>query len=890
MAHLLGSKFCIESLGSDVEDLQTTINEVFSRVGPVRFPSWKFPDKISCDIDIAELLGDYCYKEDDEEDCQVSHIMMFELVIDRVMLLLQSFTRFLDQLTTTGGSPPSGNESVGSQMSIGLATKRFWNKVIQVFTNYKQLQSENKSKNRTIAKLENVVTALDEENESLKPTDVRASRMFHLIGQEAVGQSVSLGLSGLIPPNKADDPFYQRPVQKPRDEIAKDVRTVPCQTLETAFVPCESCACVQLGLKEVSNVIIDVCRTQNLPCAVAKHKKQEHDSVMSATDVSRWVGEQGKDLARINKHLENLMKHIEPLKADLTASEEKCSKLEDKVAHSDKDIKKEKDKQSNLIRQHEVKLKEIEKTHCDSLAVVERTNNELKSGKKKAEEQVTNLRKELVKQKDALEELESSRKTLLKDLEEKTAVAEKVDKLEKCVQEMQTELESAQKQLDASGKILQKEQAKSRSVAKHEQAMQSKHEALIQRVDELDQECEELKERVVQLEDENEELQDAQEEVKKLKKSLERKRHVVNVFQFELVKQMTNEKNSLEFSIRDLQTMINNLEDDLKETKDRERLMVQYPDLNVGSLPPEATPESSGDIAVDMERQVQANNIRIQILEEHNSSLRQTLTKLKETSQPNTTQTYQNSGPVPLWKMDNSMPREDQYNRPPERHVEEKPQRLWSGHSQSSQQSQQHRDLYSYQSPPSDVNYSKVPRNSPTDNDMLGSSSGLPPKPPAYRDSSSAKSRTGDRTIPSTSVNVAKLAAQGNTSLSAYLKLKRSGGIANKGEGDTGKTRPRSGKSNIRDQSHSTGSTSSLSLRIDVPGSREGSSMGDRDTHISGKPKSRPGSWMAPLAGKKPDRPESDNYNPMSMFVCHVCDKMYTTKKDLDVHKSYCYG
>ena len=47
MAHLLGSKYCIESLQSDVGDLQSAVADVFSRVGPVRYPSWKFPDKVS---------------------------------------------------------------------------------------------------------------------------------------------------------------------------------------------------------------------------------------------------------------------------------------------------------------------------------------------------------------------------------------------------------------------------------------------------------------------------------------------------------------------------------------------------------------------------------------------------------------------------------------------------------------------------------------------------------------------------------------------------------------------------------------------------------------------------------------------------------------------------
>jgi hypothetical protein len=82
MAHLLGSKYCIESLRKDVSDVHETVIDVFSRAGPVRFPSWKFPDKISADLDINELLDKYDYSEDEEER-QVSHIVLLELVIER---------------------------------------------------------------------------------------------------------------------------------------------------------------------------------------------------------------------------------------------------------------------------------------------------------------------------------------------------------------------------------------------------------------------------------------------------------------------------------------------------------------------------------------------------------------------------------------------------------------------------------------------------------------------------------------------------------------------------------------------------------------------------------------------------------------------------------------
>lgn len=83
MAFMLGDRTCMESLRKDITDLQGTVIDVFSRVGAVQVPSWKFPDKMSCDLDLVQLLDRYDYVENDAEITQVSHMVLLELVIDR---------------------------------------------------------------------------------------------------------------------------------------------------------------------------------------------------------------------------------------------------------------------------------------------------------------------------------------------------------------------------------------------------------------------------------------------------------------------------------------------------------------------------------------------------------------------------------------------------------------------------------------------------------------------------------------------------------------------------------------------------------------------------------------------------------------------------------------
>jgi len=52
----------------------------------VKYQSWKFPDKLSIDVDIDQLLNGCVYSEEDEEDNAVAHVMLYDLLIDRYLL------------------------------------------------------------------------------------------------------------------------------------------------------------------------------------------------------------------------------------------------------------------------------------------------------------------------------------------------------------------------------------------------------------------------------------------------------------------------------------------------------------------------------------------------------------------------------------------------------------------------------------------------------------------------------------------------------------------------------------------------------------------------------------------------------------------------------------
>lgn len=84
--------------------------------------------------------------------------------------------------------------------------------------------------------------------------------------------------------------------------IAKDNSNKSSQTLETAFVPCESCHKVQNCFRSVADSMTQVCKVQGIPSAIAKFRKQlKGIDWYSANDIARWSVEQEKDLERINK-------------------------------------------------------------------------------------------------------------------------------------------------------------------------------------------------------------------------------------------------------------------------------------------------------------------------------------------------------------------------------------------------------------------------------------------------------------------------------------------------------------------------------------------------------------------------------------------------------------
>uniref|UniRef100_A0A8C5TZU5 Uncharacterized protein n=1 Tax=Malurus cyaneus samueli TaxID=2593467 RepID=A0A8C5TZU5_9PASS len=154
---------------------------------------------------------------------------------------------------------------------------------------------------------------------------------------------------------------------------------------------------------------------------------------------------------------------------------------------------------------------------------------------------------------------------------------------------------------------------------RYEESLQAKQRTLLQQLDSLDQQREELQASLGEAE------QDKARLAEQLEQSQEQSGKQIQAQQ-KLLDTLKQEKVALEQSIVELQANTSQLEEQAQELKERERLLVFFPELHI---PPETQFESSGNLTEDMESQLQANNIRIQVMVRENARLEALLIKVK---------------------------------------------------------------------------------------------------------------------------------------------------------------------------------------------------------------------------------------------------------------------
>ncbi|XP_043415219.1 coiled-coil domain-containing protein 157 isoform X2 [Prionailurus bengalensis] len=599
MAHLLGSQSCMDSLRKDLTDLQGAIVDVFSRAGPVRFPSWKFPDRVACDLDMVALLEHYDHVPGDPEFTQLSHAVLLELVIDRLLLLLQSCASYLENLGSEQTVPSA--QAVGRCMSVGLTARCFWNSLLRLGMLYKQAAPQ-----KRVNQGETLTSKPTAKGEPARSPEFVTAKFI----------KPPSPMPGSPQTCQEPDSLPARVSLQCPARTVKNSRSVHSQTVETALVPCDACISVQGSLQEVGNMVISLCQSQNLPSSLGQFQQLVQDNMglrpLPAATMGHWAAEQSKDLTRLSKHVGALAQLVGPLRAQLEEAEGQKDGLRKQVGELEQALQQEQGERRRQADEAAQRLVEWE--HNKQQLLTETSDLRMK---------VATLERELKQQQESMQAVETKARQLQEEAERRAEAERQVHRLEEQVQVLAGRLDGASQQIRWASTELDKEKARVDSMVRHQE---SKQRALLQQLDSLDQEREELRGSLDEAEAQRahveEQLQNVRSEREQGQSQL--------LAQQELLQSLQREKQSLEQTTTDLQLTISGMERELVELRERERLLVAFPDLH---RPIEAQIPSSGNVTDDMERQVQANDIRIRVLQEENGRLRSMLSKIREVAQ-----------------------------------------------------------------------------------------------------------------------------------------------------------------------------------------------------------------------------------------------------------------
>ncbi|NXT78969.1 CC157 protein, partial [Zapornia atra] len=506
----------------------------------------------------------------------------------RLLLLLQSFTGYVDNLLSERAVPPA--QAVGPCMSAGLTARRYWASMLKLGALYQQLLDEKKACRKEIPTLQPTPQAGKlKQQQHLKRSSPDALELRTLA---EVAQTTSLcPSSGILMP---DGSTSCSALPRAASNTAKSSHSTPMQTTGSPLGPCENCASAQVSLREVGKAITSICQSQNIPSALSKFQMVEESTgrkTLSATDMSYWASEQSKDLSRISRHLQTLLQQVGPLKSELEESAKQKDKLQKQVEDLSQLLQAEKETQAQQRKKAEQNLKVKNKEHLEAVARLEQDKDDLRRGASPQPGPEVSVSSSEVTKATLLEEMRTTMVTRSVALE-----------LEEKVRLLMGQRESLGEELSTTTTELEKEKVKVASMLRHQESLQAKHNVLVQQLDSLDQEHEELQARLGEAEEDKARL------VEQLEESQQQSGQQLQAQQVEL------------------QANISRLEEQARELKEREKLLVFFPDLHIANG---MQFESTGSLTEDMEKQLQANSIRIDLLQQENARLKSALAKVK---------------------------------------------------------------------------------------------------------------------------------------------------------------------------------------------------------------------------------------------------------------------
>ena len=663
MAHLLGSKSCIQSLRQDVLDLHTTISETITQSGvqAVNVKSWKYPDQLASDLNILELLSDYSYEPDETEDNQVTHIIMYELVIDRLVYLLHLATSFVSQTMEAAvpgnilGNSRSGSAASNStvsttstrshSMSTGLLVKKLWHK-LSAFT---KIFLETQEKNILISgnadaleeALEKVTLDYLEATQNRNAIDKSSDQGKSVVtsnGQLSLADTEGTGSESSIVPHL--ELLTTQKLTADSGANCASLSSVGCQTFDTLFATCNNCALFQRNIFAICDSINVVCQNYGLKAMnnkflVTKDNECIETGNLSVQEIDRLCSELSKDLNGILKKCKDQNNKLESYSCETCELKTKVETLSEKLNNFDNMLSVEREKSQLEISKLNSEYMELKSTSEGNIAELSDKLARVMNAERDLKAQIDEINKEKEKFLLTTEKMKVENQ-LLEDkccqLSSKLSDAEsEIEQKYNQISDFESEITNLKIEIENNEQVLKKERVKNKISSNRDEELVSKQDVLVGRLEELDEQCESLKQEVSELEIERDEAKDDLIAAKKELAPLQKRVSEQNIF----IKNLEEENALVSDQIKSYEDEVKTLNGEISNLKEKQDMLILFPDLTqIDSKPSSKAPHGLDPsnpryIKYEMEQQILSNMMRIAKLDELNSSLRSSLSKIE---------------------------------------------------------------------------------------------------------------------------------------------------------------------------------------------------------------------------------------------------------------------
>lgn len=188
----------------------------------------------------------------------------------------------------------------------------------------------------------------------------------------------------------------------PQRPISQNENHKSSQTVETAFVPCESCDTVQQEYRQLGDVFIGMCNSQRLKSALQKFKPaMEGVSWMTGSDIIIWSKELKKDVISMQEHLSQ----FDDVRLKLKDEKKYGKELKAKISSLEKEIRTEKDTQNIQRHHYEQKIKVIKEQNADVVKGIEREKDVIVEKRNELQEQLKQFKEQLKQQEGIMKKL-----------------------------------------------------------------------------------------------------------------------------------------------------------------------------------------------------------------------------------------------------------------------------------------------------------------------------------------------------------------------------------------------------------------------------------------------------------------------------------------------------